>query len=345
MRALGTTCPKQSTNIKIFKETLEDRPSHGLERLSLLESNSTAEEADVIVIPFLILENISVKPHFSKKLLELSKLSKQEGIQQLQAFHASIVQKFILLYIKKIHKRYPKTINTPFLVFVVSDYEESYLQEKNIIFYKTSMFKSTKFINDYSFPYPKMRADILYTPIAGKKSIEDLPRVGFCGIINEIKRRELLNTILEHPKIEHQFLIRNRFFGHIKKTTAQSVSAKFRLEFVQNLQETHFNVSSRGKGNYSIRFFETLQAGRIPILLDSDILFPFSELINWDEIVICEKTPEEVCKALIDVWEHKNIVQQSAQCRAIWEQFLSPEGLEKSILKMLPTILQRNESL
>ncbi len=332
-------------SLKIYKEPTESKLSHGLEELPLLKSNCSVEEADVIVVPFLILENISAQPHFSSKIKAFFELPVEEGRQQLKAFHASIVQKFVRLYQKNIHKRYPTTINTPFLVFIVSDYEESYFQEKNIIFYKTSMFKSTKFTNDYLLPYPKSRSDIPYTPIAQTSISQHTPLVGFCGIINDPKRKDLLTAIHQHPEIGHEFLIRNRFFGHIQKTSAQSTSAQFRLDFIQNLLKTHFNISSRGRGNYSIRFYETLQAGRIPILIDSDIEFPFSELINWNELVICKKSPEEVCVDLLHTWKQKSIAQQHAQCREIWVQYLSPEGIEKSILQMLPTILQRNKSL
>ena len=37
----------------------------------------------------------------------------------------------------------------------------------------------------------------------------------------------------------------------------------------------------RGAGNWSFRFFETLSAGRIPVLIDTDSALPLEDRVDW----------------------------------------------------------------
>jgi len=39
----------------------------------------------------------------------------------------------------------------------------------------------------------------------------------------------------------------------------------------------------RGMGNFSVRFYETLAVGRIPVLLNTDCLLPLDKIINWEK--------------------------------------------------------------
>ena len=85
------------------------------------------------------------------------------------------------------------------------------------------------------------------------------------------------------------------------------------------LHRTAFMMSSRGGGNYSVRFYEALRSGRIPVLLESDMIFPFEEEIDWGEICICRPTPEEVAETMIDWWENRDIAAIQKKCREVWE--------------------------
>ena len=63
-------------------------------------------------------------------------------------------------------------------------------------------------------------------------------------------------------------------------------SKQLQQEYFDTINNNAFTVCSRGAGNYSIRFYETLRSGRIPVLLDSDMVLPFEEDIDLpDEII------------------------------------------------------------
>jgi len=61
----------------------------------------------------------------------------------------------------------------------------------------------------------------------------------------------------------------------------QDIADRVYREFLLNMSETDYNLCIRGAGNYSYRFFETLAAGRVPCLIDTDCVLPFDSRIDW----------------------------------------------------------------
>ena len=53
-----------------------------------------------------------------------------------------------------------------------------------------------------------------------------------------------------------------------------------------------FTFCYRGAGNFSYRFYETLMMGRIPILVNTDCVFPFEDKVDINSLglVLNEKT-------------------------------------------------------
>lgn len=58
-----------------------------------------------------------------------------------------------------------------------------------------------------------------------------------------------------------------------------------RNEYVASVFENAYSLCVRGTGNWSYRFFETLSAGRIPVLIDTDSALPLEAMIDWDRHV------------------------------------------------------------
>lgn len=102
--------------------------------------------------------------------------------------------------------------------------------------------------------------------------------VGFCGVPNHPSRKRLLAFLHGQTQIPTDFIFRDRFWGRIREQQSPEAVEQMRVEYERNLQGNVFVVCSRGAGNYSIRFYETLRAGRIPIMLDTDMVFPLDEI-------------------------------------------------------------------
>ena len=72
-----------------------------------------------------------------------------------------------------------------------------------------------------------------------------------------------------------------------------------------------------------MRFYQTLSAGRIPILLDTDIPLPFSDEIDWENTIVLGKTPEELVEKVLDFWNNRDIVKLQIKCKDIYDKYFS----------------------
>lgn len=103
------------------------------------------------------------------------------------------------------------------------------------------------------------------------------------------KRYSLLTKMIKNGKFECNFIFRNKYRAKEKNAGNRKDST---LEFFENIQNNLYVFCLRGTGNFSIRFYEALIMGRIPVLIDTDVRLPFAESINWSShcVLASEKT-------------------------------------------------------
>jgi hypothetical protein len=86
------------------------------------------------------------------------------------------------------------------------------------------------------------------------------------------------------PLIKTSFIVRRGFSGALK--TIDLPPERARKEFIDNVRESDFVLAPKGDGNYSNRFLEALSMGRIPVVVDTDIMLPFEDAIGYEKIMI-----------------------------------------------------------
>ena len=175
------------------------------------------------------------------------------------------------LYRKQLYKKQPHLRNKPIVFFHVADYAESYDIDDNIIVVRSSINRSTMQSSDIvrpAIPYEDWKG-----PIQEKKSI------GFCGFPHTHPiRTENLNELHCQMKSNLTDIIHNISFIIIDEKSREITLDLVRLlwmscyrnnrslcrkKFCEILHRNIFSFCPRGRGNYSIRFYETLRAGRI----------------------------------------------------------------------------------
>ena len=62
------------------------------------------------------------------------------------------------------------------------------------------------------------------------------------------------------------------------------LNKQLRFEFIRNILSSDYTLCFRGSGNYSLRFYETLCLGRIPLFINTDCKLPFEDEINWRDM-------------------------------------------------------------
>jgi hypothetical protein len=68
-------------------------------------------------------------------------------------------------------------------------------------------------------------------------------------------------------------------------------------EYIQHLIDATYVVCPRGTENYSYRLYETLSFGRVPVILDTQVVLP--EEIDWEKL--CVRIPYSSMTQIYDV--------------------------------------------
>jgi hypothetical protein len=218
-----------------------------------------------------------------------------------------------------------KKHNKKVLIFHIDDSDES-IDVENCYVFRTSFYKSKQKDFEYSFPCFKddnFDFNYLTTPSLS---------IGFCGQ-NITPVRQAIIKKLQSSDIQTNFIIRNVGwpgieYGKTKETIIQ--------EFYENMSTNIFNLCIRGGGNFSYRLYETMMMGRIPIIVDTDIVLPYEDLINWsNSAVIIKENDDNIVDKIKNFYKEKNLLDIQKNNREIWEEYLSPLGVIKNILKTL----------
>lgn len=234
-----------------------------------------------------------------------------------------IIQKLLDNYIK-----YDRKV----IVFLVSDFGNRLNIPKNVILFRTSLYKSIRKDNEFILPYIWEYYKEDFNPINKTQK----PIIGFCGNIknNSGYRLSCINRLNKEDNIKTNFITRQTFGGgNLNKN-------ELAKDFKNNILDSHFTLSNRGRGNFSIRFYQVLSIGRIPLLIDSDMIFPFEEEINWDQLIIKAKTETELIKKIHNWWDSKDneeLTKIQYDCKQTYENYLSPKAFGNKIFDFLIT--------
>ena len=183
---------------------------------------------------------------------------------------------------------------------------------KNQIILRTSLNSTHRLKNEIVLPYIWECSNTRFQPLP--KS--DLPIVSFCGIATKY-RIGLITKIKNNDQIRDNFILRQHFWG------GNPHNKQIIKDFNDNIANSHFTVGNRGVGNFSMRFYQTLSGGRIPILLDTDIPLPFSDEIDWENTIVLGKTPDELVEKVLDFWNNRDIVKLQIKCKDIYDKYFS----------------------
>lgn len=255
------------------------------------------------------------------------------------------------------------------LAYVSGDFGIRYPEFPNIDYYRMGGFKRQLGINNYGFP---VAISDRFNGVFRLKKNEN-PVIGFCGhattslrkailetskFVRENFRRFLLNPMRKDweplfPSAYHRaqllqsfeksdlinpnFIYRNKYRAGVKTSEDRDRTTQ---EYFQNIEESDYIMCIRGGGNFSVRLYETLMMGRIPILIDTDCLMPFEDEIDWKKHVVWVdwKDRHRIVQRVTEF--HRNLPQEEfielqKNNRKIWQEKLSVNGIFEFIKRGL----------
>ena len=145
-------------------------------------------------------------------------------------------------------------------------------------------------------------------------------------------RRLLINKIKNSENLEDNFIVRSSYGGQSKS------NQQYKLEYWNNMLLSPYILCVRGAGNFSVRFYESLAMGRIPIFINTDSVLPFDNLINWEKhcVIIQEDEIDNLNKIILKF--HNNLTHEKFYNiqyanRLLWKEMLTFNGFLRTFLK------------
>lgn len=265
----------------------------------------------------------------------------------------------------------------PLVIFSGGDFPAK-VPFKDVILFESAGYRSTPDLR-YHSAQPSYISDYLKDYCDGSLQVrpkQDEPVIGFCGLVSTSPlqslyrklrlrwqqwqyqrghlrweppsfetssfRMKVLRSFEYQPGINTNYVLRGKYWGG--KMQERSMHNPVRLEFVNNILDSDYTVCMRGGGNFSVRFYETLCLGRIPIFIDTDCLLPFQDEIDyksyfpWIDVKDLSNVPEIVKEFHAGLSEADFIDLQKA-CRQLWVEHMTPDGFHRDFVHKMRSLL------
>lgn len=151
------------------------------------------------------------------------------------------------------------------------------------------------------------------------------------------QRKKVLAYFEKDPRIQTDFILRDRYRGG---AVNPSQKVQVEREFFQNINRNLFTVCLRGMGNYSVRFYQTLAMGRIPILIDTNEQLAFQQFNQLDRLipVVSFEKIDHISSELLDFFRSRSnaeLLDLQHTLRDIWKEYYQRRGLIQYFAKTL----------
>ena len=191
--------------------------------------------------------------------------------------------------------------------------------------FRTSCYKSQSEENILGLP--TFSRDGFRGVFLGKES----PHLSFCGCPRTHKIREDVISFLLDKKIS-EFIIRDTFH-------AKGIDPHVAWEdFVQNMQSSLYALCVRGTGNFSYRLGEAFMMGRVPVILDTDMLLPFENILPYKDNCIMVSQKEDIENEIFnfhDSHSENELLNIQKNNREVWKKYFTPIGFVNHIDEVL----------
>lgn len=160
-------------------------------------------------------------------------------------------------------------------------------------------------------------------------------------------RQRAISELKQSELVELNSIERGSYSGH--QSTAEKESHMLRSEFVQNLLQSDYGLDVRGDANASARLFEILSLGRIPIIIDTERNFPFSEKIDYRSFsfIIDFRDLDELPERLAEF--HTGLTEETFEnmqkmARYTYQNYFRVDAMTTHIVEKLYQHLDRTRS-
>ena len=275
-------------------------------------------------------------------------------------------RKDFLEFYETLSVRYEK----PIIVFAYGDTDEK-IDIPNSLVLKYSMYGHSRQSNEIKIP--AYVEDLLQDKKNIFRSKGGLPVVSFCGwaeygnkcdavkasfrngFINAKRvivgdsylecykqgiyfRKKFIDILRQSNFIKTDFIVRKSHSAN-KKTIELSADMA-RTEYINNIVNSDFSLAIRGDANESMRLYEILSLGRIPILIDTDCVLPREDILQYDKFILRIdfrdfRDADKIIYNFYNSLSNEGFTVMQKMARDAFEKYLRPEAFFRRLFSDL----------
>lgn len=148
-------------------------------------------------------------------------------------------------------------------------------------------------------------------------------------------RKEITNVLHKSSLVSANFILRNTYSGNIK--LMEKDPQTMRQEFVENIVNNDYSLTIKGDGNYSLRFYEILSLGRIPLFIDTECVLPLEDIIDYTDFCVfinykeMNKT-DEILKRFHENITDEQFLYMQKRAREVYQNYLRIDNFTKYLV-------------
>jgi hypothetical protein len=274
------------------------------------------------------------------------------------------------LFLKELNLQL-KQLNIKAYGYIGGDFGEKFPEFSNIIYFRMGGFKNQLSSKNKGLPvslsdhFERIYQKINILPLEKK----EIPTIGFCGhasfskskrtkevlkfftenikrffknplrkdyepfFASAYERAKLLHYLENCESIQTDFIYRKNYRAGANTVQEREKTTK---EYYDNIYNSDYVLCIRGGGNFSVRLYETLMLGKIPIFVNTNCLLPFEDKINWkNHVVWIEwKDRKQIAEKVLEFHKQlsqENFVSLQIENRKLWKETLSVNGMLEMI--------------
>ena len=161
-------------------------------------------------------------------------------------------------------------------------------------------------------------------------------------------RQAAMNILKKSTRVMCNFIVRTSYSGHAH--TASKSIEELQKDFVDNLLASDYGLDVRGDANASTRLFEILSLGRIPVIVDTERNFPFSDKVDYSSFALIvdfrdiNRLPERIAEFHANV-SPERFEEMQRNARDAYVKYFRIDALAQMIVEELRTRLASSKSV
>jgi hypothetical protein len=195
---------------------------------------------------------------------------------------------------------------------------------KNATFLRVGIEPGEKVLNSIVVPYNIN--PLSYLPF---RDYQINPKLSFIGLVPKFSAGRTIKSLIKaplHPGLSNPAIVRRLAIRQVKNSSFEQEIVernkygglaklvpnpqKNREQYVSSIKESDLILCPRGDSNGSLRFYETLSAGRIPLIPNTKIIFPYSENFNLKDLILrFSLFNSKIDPEITEFWKNLNLIK------------------------------------